>query len=139
MRPPPLLSPVLACVLGALAATAIAQPRVDVGKREFQTKCAACHGTDGKGLGSSAEQLKRTLPDLTTMAARNGGVFPVTQTYVMIEGAGGGHGTREMPVWGLAYTVQAAEELPDLPYNQAMFVRSRIMALIEYLASIQAK
>ena len=88
MRPHPFLSPVLVCALGALAATAIAQPRVDVGKREFETKCAVCHGTDGKGLGSSAEQLKRTLPDLTTMAARNGGVFPVTQTYVMIEGAG---------------------------------------------------
>ena len=139
MRPRPILATVLACALGALTVTAIAQPRVDVGKREFETKCAVCHGTDGKGLGPYAEQLKRALPDLTTMAARNGGVFPVTQTYVMIEGAGGGHGTREMPVWGLAYTIQAAEELPDLPYNQAMFVRTRIMALLEYLNKLQVK
>jgi len=139
MRPHPFLSPVLVCAMGVLTATAIAQPRVDIGKREFETKCAVCHGTDGRGLGPYAEQLKRTLPDLTTMAARNGGVFPVTQTYVMIEGAGGGHGTREMPVWGLAYTIQAAEELPDLPYNQAMFVRTRIMALLEYLNKLQVK
>jgi mono/diheme cytochrome c family protein len=139
MRRHPFLSPLLLCTLGALTATAIAQPRVDIGKREFDTKCAVCHGTDGKGLGPYAEQLKRPLPDLTTMAARNGGVFPGTQTYVLIEGAGGGHGTREMPVWGLAYTVQAAEELPDLPYNQAMFVRQRIMALLEYLNTLQVK
>jgi len=139
MRTKSLLIPTLACALVSLAATAVAQPKVDIGKREFETKCAVCHGLDGKGRGPYAEQLKRDLADLTTMARRNGGVFPVSRTYDMIEGAGGGHGTREMPVWGLAYTIQAAEELPDLPYNQAKFVRTRIMALLEYLNQLQVK
>ena len=139
MRTKSLLIPTLVCALVSLAATAVAQPKVDIGKREFETKCAVCHGLDGKGRGPYAEQLKRDLADLTTMARRNGGVFPVSRTYDMIEGAGGGHGTREMPVWGLAYTIQAAEELPDLPYNQAKFVRTRIMALLEYLNQLQVK
>ena len=135
-----LVTTAVVAVLGSAAAAALAQaPKTDLGKREFEAKCAVCHGRDGKGAGPYAEQLKRPMPDLTTMARRNGGVFPVNKTYANIEGAGKGHGTRDMPVWGLDYTIQANEALPDLPYNQAMFVRSRIMALIEYLASIQAK
>ena len=79
------------------------------------------------------------LPDLTTMAKRNGGTFPAARAHEIIEGAGKGHGTREMPVWGDEYTLQATETLPELPYNQAMYVRTRIMALLEYLNQIQAK
>jgi mono/diheme cytochrome c family protein len=112
---------------------------MDLGKREFDNKCAVCHGLDAKGGGPYAEQLKRGLPDLTTLARRNGGVFPVSRTYDTIEGAGRGHGTRAMPVWGLDYTIQAAEALPELPYNQAVYVRTRIMALLEYLNQLQVK
>jgi len=129
----------VACVMLSMAAAAVAQQKVDLGKREFETKCAVCHGKDGKGGGPYAEQLKRSLPDLTTMARRNGGVFPVSRTYDTIEGAGPGHGTRDMPVWGMDYTVQAAEQLPDMPYNQALYVRTRIMALLEYLNQLQVK
>lgn len=139
MRSKDFLVPTLACAIGSIAMTAYAQPKADIGQREFEAKCAVCHGKDGKGLGPYAEQLKRSLPDLTTMARRNGGVFPVTRTYATIEGAGPGHGTREMPVWGLDYTVQATEQFPELPYNQAMFVRTRIMALLEYLNQLQLK
>lgn len=127
----------VACALGSGAA--LAQPKLDLGKREYDAKCAVCHGKDGKGSGPYAEQLKRALPDLTTMARRNGGVFPVTQTFETIEGAGKGHGPRDMPVWGLDYTIQANETLAELPYNQAMYVRTRIMALLEYLNQLQVK
>lgn len=139
MRSTRFLIPTFACTLLSMAVTATAQQKADLGKREFESKCAVCHGKDGKGGGPYAEQLKRPLPDLTTLARRNGGVFPVSKTYETIEGAGAGHGTRDMPVWGMDYTVQAAEQLPDLPYNQAMFVRTRIMSLLEYLNQLQQK
>jgi mono/diheme cytochrome c family protein len=139
MRSSRVLKTIVACVMGSLAATVLAQPKMDLGKREFETKCAVCHGVDGKGLGPYAEQLKKPLPDLTTMARRNGGVFPVSRTYDTIEGAGPGHGTRDMPVWGLGYTIQAAEALPEMPYNQAVYVRTRIMSLLEYLNQLQVK
>lgn len=129
----------LACAMCAMAATALAQPKVDLGKREFETKCAVCHGLDAKGGGPYAEQLKSRLPDLTLLARNNGGVFPVNRTFETIEGAGKGHGTRAMPVWGLDYTVQAAELLTDLPYKQAVYVRTRIMSLLEYLNQLQVK
>ena len=118
---------------------AVAQQKVDLGKREYDSNCAVCHGSDGKGNGPYVELLKRSPPDLTTMARRNGGVFPVSKTYDVIEGAGVGHGTRDMPVWGKDYSVKAAEYYMDVPYDQATFVRVKILSLIEYLSRLQAK
>jgi mono/diheme cytochrome c family protein len=136
MRPRQLLTAALMC---ATAAAALAQGKPDVGKRDYEAKCAVCHGLDGKGGGPYAANLKGTLPDLTTMARRSGGAFPTARATEIIEGAGKGHGTREMPVWGLDYTVQAGEMLPDMPVNQAQFVRSRIKALVAYLEKLQSK
>ena len=123
----------------SVACAALAQPRVDLGKREYDSKCAVCHGADGKGNGPYAKELKSPLPDLTTMAKRNGGIFPVGKTFEIIEGAGKGHGTRDMPVWGHDYTEKASKLFPDLPYNQTAYVRTRINALMEYLAQMQGK
>ena len=140
MRSRGLLLTTIAFAMATTAATALAQLRAaDLGKREFEGKCAVCHGKDGGGIGPYAEQLKHPLPDLRTMAKRNGGVFPVKATFEMIEGAGKGHGPRDMPVWGLDYTEKAAELYPDLPYNQTAYVRTRINALMEYLIQIQSK
>lgn len=137
-----LRSVLMAAVIGTgfvVATAAIAQVNEAFGKREFTNKCAACHGPDGKGNGPYADSLKKKPADLTTLAKRNGGVFPVSRTYETIEGAGAGHGPREMPVWGLDYTLQANEQLPEMPYNQAQYVRTRIMALMEYLNQLQVK
>lgn len=139
MRIPGFQRSALACLLLPLATAALAQAQVDPGKRDFETRCAVCHGADGKGAGPFAAQLKQPLPDLTTLAKRNGGAFPADRTFAMIEGAGAGHGGRAMPVWGLDFTTQASEQLPEMPYNQAKFVRERITALVEYLHSLQVK
>ena len=128
---------VAAFALGAGAV--MAQQRVDMGKREYDNNCAACHGASGKGNGAYADLLKKSPPDLTTMARRNGGVFPMARAYDVIEGAGVGHGTRDMPIWGQDYSVKAAEYYMDVPYSQEAYVRTRILALVEYLNRLQTK
>lgn len=131
--------------IAAVAALALgtgvvmAQQRVDVGKREYDNNCAACHGTNGKGNGPYAELLRKSPPDLTAMAKRNGGVFPMARAYEVIEGGGVGHGTRDMPIWGQDYSIKAAEYYMDVPYNPEAYVRTRILALVEYLNRLQAK
>jgi len=45
----------------------------------FGVYCAACHDQDGKGGGPVARSLKVTAPDLTRIAARNGGTFPLAR------------------------------------------------------------
>jgi mono/diheme cytochrome c family protein len=130
-------------VLGAVAALlctgAAAQQKGDLGKREFDSNCANCHGRDGKGNGPYGEWLKRSAPDLTTMAKRNGGVFPVVRTYEVIEGAGPGHGGRDMPIWGTDYSIKAGEYYMEVPYDREAFVRGRILSLIEYIDRLQTK
>jgi mono/diheme cytochrome c family protein len=129
----------LGIALLVLAGGALAQGRPDLGKREYDGNCASCHGIDGKGTGVYFEFLKRSPPDLTTMAKRNGGVFPLSRAYEVIEGAGQSHGTREMPIWGQDYRVKGGEYYMDVPYDSEVFVRTRILALIEYLSRLQAK
>ncbi len=112
-----------------------------VGESEFMNSCAACHGADGKGGGPMAGYLSTALPDLTMLSGGNGGVFPVTRVYSVIEGSTqvGAHGNREMPVWGNRF-IARGEELanPEFITDEAsVFARFRILALTEYLASIQ--
>ena len=65
--------------------------------------CASCHGADAKGNGPMAKSLKVKPADLTRIAARNGGTFPLMRIERIISGEEqppSGHGTSEMPVWG---------------------------------------
>ena len=123
----------------ALAATgASAQARVDFGKRLYDSNCAVYHGKTGKGDGVYVDLLKRPIPDLTTMARRYSGVFPVAWAYEVIDGtAGPGHGTRDMPIWGDEFRVQA--ETTTETYYSSVYVRGRILALIEYLNRLQVR
>ena len=77
----------------------------DEGKSEYQSSCAACHGEDGKGNGPVSSQLKVPPSDLTVLAKKNNGVFPVKSVYEVIDGRQAvlAHGTRDMPIWGNRY------------------------------------
>jgi mono/diheme cytochrome c family protein len=117
------------------------QPKVDFGKREYTSNCATCHGVTGKGDGPYVEYLKKKPSDLTVLAKANKGVFPFQRTYDIIEGRQdvAAHGTRDMPIWGSDYRVTAAGHYIDVPYDAEAYVRTRIMALIDYIGRLQAK
>ena len=72
------------------------------GRALYADYCTACHGTTGKGDGPAAGGLSPRPADLTTLAARNGGVFPVVRVmgkvYGYSQGKGGGGGA--MPEFG---------------------------------------
>ena len=73
-----------------------------------------------------------TLPtDLTVLSKENGGSFPETAVYNIIDGrrAGDFHG-QEMPVWGERF-----RELED----DEDAIDMRISNLIKYIESIQVK
>ncbi len=121
-----------------------ADERSDPGKREYMDRCAVCHGQSGKGDGGMIDILRVAPTDLTTLSRQNGGVFPFDRVYSVIDGrqAVKGHGSRDMPVWGKAYgseTVRAGEHYGDMPYTMEMYVRARILSLIDYLNRIQQK
>ncbi|HSV82100.1 MAG TPA: cytochrome c [Ramlibacter sp.] len=129
-----------ACALVGSAFAQAKTDRVDFGKREFEANCASCHGVSGKGGGPLVEWLKKSPPDLTMLAKKNGGVFPMSRLYEVIDGADvPSHGSREMPVWGRDYKIKAAEYYMDVPYDAEAYARTRILALLEYINRLQVK
>jgi mono/diheme cytochrome c family protein len=132
----------LVLIAGAagIAGVALAQPGMDLGKYEYQAKCASCHGISGKGDGPLRKVLAKAPSDLTTYAKRNGGTFPTQLAWQTIDGRpieSGAHGTREMPVWGQDFRREVIR--PEPGSTPEWLVAGRISALIDYLTSIQAK
>ena len=116
---------------------------VDRGKYEYTAQCAVCHGLSGEGEGPYSTYLNKTIPNLTTLSKRNGGVFPFARVYETIDGsqvALEAHGTKEMPIWGPRYKVEAGQSFyDDFRADPEVFVRARILALTEYIYRLQAK
>ena len=83
--------------------------------------------------------LKATPPDLTVLAKNNGGVFPFSNVYEIIDGRKviAAHGTREMPAWGRIRPklLYPSDKFIDPSYDPEFIVRTRILAVIDYLKS----
>ena len=103
------------------------------GRDLFEFYCASCHGRDGKGGGPAASALKEPPADLTTLAERNGGEYPLArvETFVTVGGAAAtrAHGSEDMPVWGPIFR--------GLDVNEAAN-RVRIANIVDYVASLQS-
>jgi mono/diheme cytochrome c family protein len=134
----------IGAVIAGLENKASAQD-FDAGKSEYQSSCETCHGADGKGKGPLSAQLKVPPADLTVLAKKNNGVFPVQSVYEVIDGrrAIPGHGTRDMPIWGRRYTIEQIQTQQALrnypPYDPEATVQMRILSIIDYLNRIQEK
>ncbi len=126
--------------LSGTSSGTLAADKVGMGKLEYQSNCASCHGNDGKG-GAYVDFLKVTPPDLTQLSKKNGGVFPLERVYGVIDGRQEVkvHGPRDMPIWGRDYQIKAGEYYVDVGYDPEAYVRGRILALIDYLNRLQAK
>ena len=99
----------------------------------YRAYCAVCHGVDARGRGPMAASLKIPPPDLTKVAARNGGVYPAARVERVISGEvelPTGHGTGAMPVWGPIFSQIAWDQ--DLG-------RLRVHNLASYLGRLQTK
>jgi hypothetical protein len=112
----------------------MAQHSETMGRQLYKRYCSACHGMDGKGQGPVASDLRTPPADLTQIAKRRGGEFPVGEIAAIIDGRTEvrGHGSRAMPVWGERFSEQVGggslgEEV----------VRGNLLVLMQYLQSIQ--
>jgi mono/diheme cytochrome c family protein len=125
--------------LWTTAPVGLAQLRSDLGRAEYDSNCISCHGTSGRGDGPFAQQLKRPVPDLTTLTRRNGGVYPRDRVQRIIDGRDDlkGHGGRQMPIWGHRYNQQAAEFYRGAVQEPEAFVRQRVQALTDYVQTLQ--
>ena len=104
------------------------------GEQFYVTYCSACHGMEGRGDGPVAPALRAQPADLTQIAKRRGGRFPVAEISAYIDGRASvrAHGNREMPVWGERF----GEAVGGGTLGEEV-VRGNLLVLVEYLQSIQ--
>jgi mono/diheme cytochrome c family protein len=103
------------------------------GQQMYFTYCASCHGPYGKGDGPVATVLKHPIPDLSTIAQRNGGLFPWNKVETSIAGDPQmpSHGTADMPVWGPL--------LSDVSHQDHAQVHQRLYNLVGHVKSLQVE
>lgn len=125
----------LAAAITGFAGVASAQD-ADVGHELFSYYCSACHGASGKGDGDMAAVMTIPAPNLTLLANRNDGKFPMLNVIHIIDGRTGmrAHGGA-MPVFGALFAREAGDDADT--YGNVIAVRGRIMSLALYLESIQ--
>ncbi|MDP3861791.1 MAG: c-type cytochrome [Phaeovulum sp.] len=89
----------LLLALATLPLAACLPAPVPTGAADYAAFCAACHGPTGKGDGLRAYGLGKPLPDLTSIAARNGGSFPRAKVMTQIWGYARATPTPGMPTF----------------------------------------
>ena len=139
---------------------------IEPGKTAYVENCAGCHGADGEGSGAQTASLKAKPGDLTLLAKRNHGIYDAAAVYQKIDGRNvrSSHRNSEMPIWGCRHNnpqvpvpvaAKPHKKLPkrvvsalkkheteldsllDLPCGSEE--ATRILAIVEYLALLQAK
>lgn len=104
------------------------------GMQLYERLCSSCHGVEGRGDGPVAPLIKVPTPDLTRLAARDGGEFPAEDVRRIIDGRNDrrAHGPRDMPVWGWQLYDMSVRDGNERARTDAMIDR-----LVEHLRSIQ--
>lgn len=106
------------------------------GRQMYLRYCSSCHGVQGKGNGPVSRDLKIKVPDLTGLAKKNKGVYPLDDVMATIDGRRlvRGHGERNMPVWGETFRSEAeGKRYPEL----TTLLKAQVIA--EYIATLQKK
>jgi mono/diheme cytochrome c family protein len=123
-------------VLTVPAAVAQEAEEMSYGEAEYMNSCAVCHGESARGDGPLAQELVKRPADLTKLAEKNGGEFPYSRVFSMIDGryVVSAHGDREMPVWGRAFV---EEDRQNFGQDAEMVTAERIHELTQYIQSLQ--
>ncbi len=125
----------------AIAQTSMPKDEVGLGKGEYETNCAVCHGSEGQGDGPLAQFLTVPPANLTELAKTNNGQFPFSEVYQTIAGDPDirAHGGAAMPVWGDYFEAQAFVG-GALDAEAAEYIaRGRILSVVYYLQAIQSR
>jgi cytochrome c553 len=122
----------LAAVVAVGTASVIAAAQASTtytSSNDFQSFCASCHGSAGKGDGVLAGSLRKHPPDLTQLSVKNDGVYPSEAVMKMIDG---GHESADMPAWKDVFA--KSQESAG-----AAAATVRMQGLAKYLETLQKK
>ncbi|MCR8722989.1 c-type cytochrome [Frigidibacter sp. ROC022] len=123
-------------LMAVVAAPAQAQDASE-GAALFERNCASCHGAEARGNGPLAPVLIIQPTDLTRLAAKNDGVFPMTRVVARIDGRDTlvSHGS-PMPVFGPYFDGDRHIGLKT-ESGQPVMVTEQVADVVAWLQSIQ--
>ena len=127
----------LALIAGGAGLLACAPPPEVTGRSLYGEFCVSCHGAEGRGDGPAADGLDRKPADLTRIAARNGGVYPLAGVISTIDGyTRAREDNLTMPEFGVML-----EDGPLVMIDTGDGIRTptpeRLLALAEYIRTLQ--
>lgn len=127
---------ITASVIVLMGLQACSPTSSNTGRTIYADKCVACHGAKGKGDGELAALLETRPADLTRIAARRDGVWPMLEVMSIIDG----YSTRyqpgsEMPIYdefleGNLVTFDTGNGVPQR-------TPAGLLAIAHYLETIQ--
>ena len=125
-----------AAVTVPMAAGSAAAQDTELGQALYRDHCATCHGMAAEGDGPMTVVLKVPPPDLTRLAAAEGGTFPLERVVRRIDGrdevlAHGG----PMPVYGMILGGESG--LIDAFDGTPVFTTQSVVDIAAWLRTIQ--
>ena len=106
------------------------------GEDLYERYCATCHGLEATGQGPMVTVMTIQPADLTALAARNDGAFPLERVVRRVDGRDPlvSHGS-PMPVYGDFFEGQGA--MLQLDSGQRIAISQPIADLVAYLKALQ--
>ena len=123
----------ISVLLAGLALAGCETAREQPGREIYAGYCAACHGPGARGDGPLAGDLPVRPPDLTRLAAENGGVFPYSDVMAQIHGYPGRF--HVMPEFGPL--LQGRKVTWEDETGARLETPEALLDLARYLASLQ--
>ena len=128
--------PILLLFLTILPISAAGQDP-EVGEALYERHCATCHGLSGTGDGPMAPALLVQPTDLTRLASKQDGEFPLVRVIMRIDGRDPlvAHGS-PMPVYGDFFEGVQSVALKT-GTGQPVMMSAPVADLVTYLKSLQ--
>ncbi len=111
-------------------------PEAASGRALYDRHCVGCHGARGAGDGEMALLVPGGMPDLRTLSARNGGVYPRTHVVRAITRISELHdGLLSMPDFGGLLSAEPA--VHTAPDGTRIATDAAVLKLADHLATLQ--
>ena len=108
----------------------------DAGEVLYLENCVSCHGVSGQGDGPNASELGTPPADLTKIAARRDGVWPMLEIMAIIDGYSRNTLPREdMPVFENFLDNEMVEF--DTGNGVTTLVPGKLIEIVNYLETLQ--
>lgn len=127
----------LLAITGCLVAAPGLAQNPDIGQGLYNQYCMSCHGDSGKGDGPLKEYLTLPPADLTQLARKNDGAYPMLKVLHIIDGRTGVRThVSQMPTFGDVFTSESGAPAPR-ELQDVIATRGRILSIAMYIETLQ--